>query len=532
MALVFVVAAVALGSLAVPAAAQTYTVLHNYSAVGPRNFQYSAAMVQGRDGKLYGTSSQGGTSGLGTVFNISLLGADTTLHSFDGTTGTNTYGGVTLGSDGNFYGTTFFGGSSNLGVIYKITSTGTLTLLHTFTNTGDGGGPNSAPIQGVDGNFYGAVFGSGNAVGSGIFKITPTGVFKTLHSTTPTDGFNSNVMQGSDGSLYGPAASGGLGNGTVFKVSTAGTYKVLHNFTGTDGSFAFGRLVQGTDGNFYGIASQGGTNGNGVIYKITSTGVFTVLHKLDPTTEGFASQAGLIQATDGNLYATTLFGGSLTGGTLFKITTGGVLTVLHTFDSANPANGFNPCTTLTQDTNGLLYGETANGGTGDGVFYSLNIGAAPFAKLALTSGKVGASIGIFGQGFLAATGVTFGGVAGTFTTSGDGYMTATVPAGAKTGPVVVLIPSGNLTSSQTFKVTPAITSFTPGSGPVGTVVTITGSGLTQASKVTFGGVVAPGFTINSDTKVTVTVPTGGKTGKIAITTPGGVSTSAATFTVG
>ena len=230
--------------------------------------------------------------------------------------------------------------------------------------------------------------------------------------------------------------------------------------------------------------------------------------------------------------AAALATGSLQGGTLFKITTGGVLTVLHNFDNVNTANGFNPATTLTQDTNGLLYGETASGGTGDGVFYSLNIGAVPFARLTLTSGKIGASTSIFGQGFLTATGVTFGGVAGTFTTSGDSYMTAKVPAGAKTGPVIVLMPSGNLTSSLTFKVTPAITSFTPGSGPVRTVVTITGTGLTQASKVTFGGVVAPGFTVNSDTKVTVTVPTGGKTGKIAITTPGGVATRAATFTVG
>ena len=313
----------ALAGLAVPATAQTYTVLHNYSTTGPRIFQYSAALVQGRDGKLYGTSSQGGTSAVGTVFNISPLGTVTLLHSFDGTTGTNTYGGVTQGSDGNFYGTTFYGGSSNIGVIYKITSAGTLTVLHNFTNTGDGGGPNSAPIQGSDGNFYGAVFGSGGSVGSGIFKVTPTGVFKTLHSTTSVDGYNSNVMQGSDGSLDGPAATGGLGNGTVFKVSTAGTYKVLHNFTGADGSFAFGRLVQGTDGNFYGIASQGGTHNNaGVIYKLTSAGVYTVLHNLNDLTEGFQSQAGLMQATDGNLYATTFAGGSLSGDALFKITTG------------------------------------------------------------------------------------------------------------------------------------------------------------------------------------------------------------------
>ena len=92
-------------------------------------------------------------------------------------------------------------------------------------------------------------------------------------------------------------------------------------------------------------------------------------------------------------------------------------------------------------------------------------------------------------------------------------------------------PGGKLTSKTKFLVIPQITSFAPGSGPVGTVVTISGVSLIQTSKVTFGGVKATSFTVNSDTQVTATVPTGAKTGKIGITTTGGIATSVGTFTV-
>jgi hypothetical protein len=120
---------------------------------------------------------------------------------------------------------------------------------------------------------------------------------------------------------------------------------------------------------------------------------------------------------------------------------------------------------------------------------------------------------------------------GKITVSSDTFLTATVPAGATTGVVTVAIPSGNLKSRINFRVVPSIKSFTPTSGPVGTPVTITGVSLTQTTKVAFGGVKATTLTVNSDTQVTADVPTGAKTGKITITTPGGTATSAAVFTV-
>ena len=527
----FAVLFLTLAGLVGMASAQTYTVLHafNTDSAGPQDFTYAGYIVQGRDGNLYGLSDSGGASNNGTFFRISPTGTETTLFSFDGTHGAVTDLGLTLGSDGNFYGAAISGGTSNRGVVYKLTPAGAITVLHNFADTTDGYGPNAPPVQAKDGNFYGT---TNFFPGSTVYKVSSAGVFKTLHTTTSAEGWDSSFILGTDGILHGSAGQGGANNdGTLFKVTTAGVYTVLHTFTGTDGNMPFRPLVQATDGSFYGITVAGGTTNEGVIYKITSGGVFSVLHNLNGAIDGRNSEAGLMQASDGNLYGTTFTGGTLNGGTIFKVTTAGVFTVVHNFDSSNTTNGANPASNLTQDTNGLLYGDTHQGPNNNGVFYSLNIGAAPFAKLALTSGKAGTSVGIFGQGFLTATGVTFGGVAGTFTAAGDNYMTAAVPTGGKSGPVVILIPSGNLTSSATFKVTPMITSFTPPSGPVGTVVMITGTGLAQTSRVTFGGVIAKTFTINSGTQVTATVPVGAKTGKIAISTPGGAATSAATFTV-
>jgi large repetitive protein len=187
-----------------------------------------------------------------------------------------------------------------------------------------------------------------------------------------------------------------------------------------------------------------------------------------------------------------------------------------------------------QNTNGIFYGKTENGGTaGDGVFYSFNEGLRPFATFlpAQSAGKEGAKIGILGQGFTSSSVVKFGGVQATAVTlSGSTFLTATVPAGALTGSVTVTTGTTTLTSPQTFKVLPTIKSFSPTSGPVGTSVTITGTGLKQATKVTFDGKSAT-FTVISDTEVTADVPTGAATGKITVTTKGGSATSTTSFTV-
>ena len=191
--------------------------------------------------------------------------------------------------------------------------------------------------------------------------------------------------------------------------------------------------------------------------------------------------------------------------------------------------------TPTLHTNGIIYGTTEHGGTpraGYGVLYSFDAGLKPFASIVVIwSGKVGASIGILGQGFSSATGVKFGSGAGTFSVVSDTYMIASPAQGSTTGNVTILEPSGNLVTPQVFKVIPSIKDFSPPNGPVGTTVTIDGMSLTQASGVTFGGVKAKTFTVNSDTQITAVVPTGAKTGTIGITTKGGKATSSQKFTV-
>jgi len=147
------------------------------------------------------------------------------------------------------------------------------------------------------------------------------------------------------------------------------------------------------------------------------------------------------------------------------------------------------------------------------------------------TGKVGKTVEMIGQGFTGTTSVSFNGTAATFTVSSDTYLTAVVPAGAKTGTVTVVTPGAILKSNRRFLVTPAILSFSPPSGQVGTPVTITGTSFTGATKVTFGGVKATAFTVDTDSQITATVPTGAVTGKIQVTTAGGTATSATTFTV-
>jgi len=165
--------------------------------------------------------------------------------------------------------------------------------------------------------------------------------------------------------------------------------------------------------------------------------------------------------------------------------------------------------------------------------------AAPsISSFSPTSGPVGTSVTIHGNNFSGpdVTSVTFNGASATFTIDNPQKITATVPAGATTGPIAVTSPDGTATSSTNFTVTgagaPTITSFNPTSGPVGTSVRINGTNFTGATAVSFNNVNAPGFTVNgAGTRVTVAVPTGATTGPIRVTTPSGTATSSTNFTV-
>ncbi len=540
---------VLLAAAATGAHAQTFSAVYNFGsqAFDPINPLPSGIIAQGRDGAIY-SGAPGGANSLGAAYKVTPSGTLTTLYNFGNTLsdGVDPYGGLTLGTDGNFYGTTNGLEFASFTTVFKMTSSGGLTTLYTFTDGTDGAGPMAPPIQGTDGNFYGTASTSQSGYGT-IYKITPAGVFTLLYQFDITHGEEPDgpLVQGTDGNFYGTTKYGGANNvGVIFKITSAGKLTVLFNFDNTHGAYPQSLLVQGSDGTFYGTTVGGGTNSYGVVFKVTPTGKLTVLHNMDYATDGANPWAGLMQATDGNFYGANANGGAASSGcpsgcgTLFKITKTGVFSVLYNFDLTT---GELPYTTMLQHTNGILYGTTQLGGTGNvdpfcaagdcGVLYSLNIGAVPFVSLVSTTAKIGKTVEVLGQGFTGATAVAFNGTAASFKVASDTYLTTTVPTGAKTGPVTVTTPGGKRTSNKTFRVTPQFTSFTPPSGAVGTLVTITGVSLTQTTKVTFGGVAATSFTVNSDTQVTATVPTGAKTGKIVITTPGGTATSATNFTV-
>jgi len=170
--------------------------------------------------------------------------------------------------------------------------------------------------------------------------------------------------------------------------------------------------------------------------------------------------ATLIQATDGNLYGTTEFGGAYGYGTLFKITPSGTLTTLHNFCNLNaspscPDGGF-PIMGLVQATNGDLYGTTqgdADDNAGYGAIFRISLGLAPFVETQTTSGTVGAAVKILGTDLTGATSVTFNGTAATFTVVSASEITTTVPTGATTGLVEVTTPGGTLKSNKNFTVT-------------------------------------------------------------------------------
>jgi len=536
--------------LALSAPRSNAQVLYNFGNVAgdPVNPTNQSAITQGRDGALYSTSASGdNVTGFGPMFRITTTGKMSEPFSFGSATGVSN-SGLTLGTNGNFYGTTF-GGMGGIAVLYELTPTGSLNTLYTF-DTSDGSKFEAPPIQGTDGNLYGVATQGGSSDCGYIYKLTlPGNTYSVPHQFGNTDGCDpfAPLLQGTDGNFYGTTTSGGTGSsGVVFKISAAGHLSVVFNFDGTKhGGSPVSPLIQATDGNFYGTTTGGGKFGTGTVFKMTPAGHVTLLHSINGTTDGYGPIAGLVQATDGNFYGTAPQGGNGTNcasgcGTIFRVTPAGVFDVIYNFDGTT---GQDPLVTLFQHTDGLLYGDTFDGGTGGGlpggctvgncgVFYSVNIGAAPFASLVTPSGKVGKTVEILGQGFKGTTGVSFAGTAAlTFDAVTSTYLTATVPAGAETGPVTVTTPGGPLVSSKNFRVTPQITSFNPPSGPVGTSVTITGVSLTQTSKITFGGVAATSFTVNSDTQVTSTVPTGTVTGKVGITTAGGTATSASNFTV-
>ena len=250
----------------------------------------------------------------------------------------------------------------------------TFTTLHSFDGT-DGSYPYAGLVQATNGDLYGTTYGGGTndacTYGCGtVFKMTPGGKLTTLYifcsKSGCTDGEypDAGLVQATNGNFYGTTGAGGAnGYGTVFKMTPDGKLTTLYSFCSksgcTDGEYPNAGVVQATNGNFYGTTSAGGANGQGTVFKMTPGGTLTTLHSFDDSTDGYEPNA-LIQATNGDFYGTTFGGGPNGAGTVFKITAGGKLTTLYSFP--NITDGANPEAGLVQDTNGNFYGTTVYGG--------------------------------------------------------------------------------------------------------------------------------------------------------------------------
>jgi len=293
------------------------------------------------------------------------------LHTFTGTTsdGALPMGRLIQAPDGNFYGTTAEGGPAGTGSIFRMTPDGATTFLHFFVDYVDGYYPSSRLLLASDGNFYGTA-GGGPRFGGTIFRMTPDGNTTILRSF---DEFSSEphnlygpLIQATDGYLYGTSENGGTPNrGTIFRMSLdGGSFTVLHEFGLLDGTIPRGGIIQATDGNFYGTTLNGGLvgcngYGCGTLYRMTPAGVFTVRHRFaGGDSDANGGQTPLIQGRDGNLYGTTYLGGPWNGGTVFRLSLSGAYKVMHFFDALN--EGDMP-TELVHGTDGFLYGITQEG---------------------------------------------------------------------------------------------------------------------------------------------------------------------------
>jgi uncharacterized repeat protein (TIGR03803 family) len=451
---------------------------------------------------------------------------------FNGPNGSDPFAPLVQGLDGNLYGATVYGGANNYGTIFKMSSSGQFTMLYSFcaqASCPDGNYPDGLTLA-TDKNFYGATYGNNNNPGT-IFRFTPSGKLTTLYTFCSKPNCADGVLpqailfQATDGNLYGTTNVGGThGQGTIFKISLSGKLTTLYSFCAqtncADGAQPYTGLIQASDGNFYGTTAFGGNSTNvcvsqvpgcGVVYKITPAGKLTILYNFCTQAncaDGSIPQGRLLQATDGNFYSTTDGGGPNDAGTIYKITPSGKLTTLHTFCVSTCTDGGIPYAGLIQATDGNFYGTAVIGGPkGYGVVFQLTP-SGRFTTLHGFDDNDGSS------------------PAAELMQTTDGNFYGSTQQG-------VLACCNHPFDGTVFRVGMGLSPFVetlPSFGKVGAKVTILGTDLTGTTSVTFNSTPAT-FTVVSASEIIATVPTDATTGKVEVTTPQGNLASNLSFRV-
>jgi len=315
----------------------SFTNLYTFSG-GSDGADPSVGLVLGSDGSFYDTAGFN-PNGLGTVFRVATNGTLTTLLSFTDSDGCEPQGlvlgtptdlyGVTQGCNGPFY---------PYGSVFQVSTNGTLTQIYQFSGSAsDWSWPATPLVKGTDTNFYGMTGGDGvgghsGGTGGTVFRISPTGAFTNLYAfsgqaVSDVEGNmgSSRLVEGSDSNFYGTVPFGGNtvsntdGWGSIFQITPSGTLTTLHTFNLTDGGRPSGPLVEGSDGNFYGVATAGGVpnvaDGNGVVYRVSPSGGYTNVYSFQGESDGQNPIGGLVQGSDGSFYGLTSFG----FGSIFKL---------------------------------------------------------------------------------------------------------------------------------------------------------------------------------------------------------------------
>jgi len=409
-ALVIVVMLVLSFFASLPAQAQaepayTFSVLHTFN--GTNGEFPDGALVTDAAGNFYSTTTYGGDagcvdsggfSGCGTVYRLNKNGKQTMLYKFpaNGSHGVNPNVGLVEAKAGNLYGTTVGGGAHGSGTVFKLDTNGKETVLYSFTGGKDGGIPNAFLVfDAAEDNLYGTAEAGGDVSCTNPLNLTGCGVVFKVNKTTGKETVLYTFTGGKDGAtpiaaltldakgnLYGTASVGGdlsctspfgpgTGCGLVFKINKAtGKEGVLHRFNGADGASPGAALYMDKVGNLYSTTMYGGTDFAGTVFKLDTSGKETVLYSFTGSTDGGVPDGALIADAAGNFYSTANSGGDLSCsvpnsnagcGVVFMLNkTTGEETVLYSFTGG--ADGAVPAVSLIRDTVGNLYGTAFEGG--------------------------------------------------------------------------------------------------------------------------------------------------------------------------
>jgi uncharacterized repeat protein (TIGR03803 family) len=370
----WIVTCMALPALAVPAAAQTYATL--YSFPGGSSGQYPiSGVIQDSAGNFYGITSNGGNDDYGVVYEVTTAGTEIILHSFSaGSDGQYPYSPLLRDKKGNLYGTTNSGGAGGKGVVYKIDAAGNESILYSFVGgTSDGCNPYQGLIMDKKHNLYGTTYGCGASGQGTVFELTQTGQETVLHSFAggAKDGadpsFYGRLLMDKAGGFYGVTQEGGsAGDGVLYRLNAKGKLKVLHGFAGgaSDGCYSSGTVAADKRGNFYGTTYGCGAHNYGIVWEVGHKGAETILHNFaGGASDGCNTVAGVVLDSKENIYGNTSLCGASGEGTAWELNNKGAITLLHSF--AGGTDGSVAYGELLRTASGELYGTTLEGGSAD-----------------------------------------------------------------------------------------------------------------------------------------------------------------------